>query len=195
MPRCPNCHYEYRAGVQTCPDCRVPLLDAKPEASALSSGTLSFFAVVGTIFVTFFFVFTFVSEWPYRAWVVDMAPSAVLTVVGVVSLAFGYCCGQGRPARPLVIGWMLPFVVIDAIAAWGVVSQGLAELSAEGTIGTAWLLSLTLASLAGVLIGKGYLKKRDWARLANFVLALILLGIYFFIAYHRLAEISHRVFL
>ncbi|UCC44388.1 MAG: hypothetical protein JSU65_00200 [Candidatus Zixiibacteriota bacterium] len=31
VPFCPNCEYEYKAGVSTCPDCEEPLVDKLPE--------------------------------------------------------------------------------------------------------------------------------------------------------------------
>ena len=33
MPYCPECHYEYRAGVAECPDCDVKLVEALPSPS------------------------------------------------------------------------------------------------------------------------------------------------------------------
>ena len=36
MPFCPECHYEYKAGIKTCPDCNVNLvkhLETSPEES------------------------------------------------------------------------------------------------------------------------------------------------------------------
>jgi len=31
MPFCPSCHYEYKEGVQECPDCKEELVDRLPE--------------------------------------------------------------------------------------------------------------------------------------------------------------------
>ena len=33
MPYCPECKYEYRAGIKTCPDCDVDLVDQLAEPS------------------------------------------------------------------------------------------------------------------------------------------------------------------
>jgi hypothetical protein len=33
MPFCPNCRYEYKPGVATCPDCGAELVDSLPEKS------------------------------------------------------------------------------------------------------------------------------------------------------------------
>ena len=34
MPFCPNCRYEYEAGILKCPDCSVKLVDELPEVLA-----------------------------------------------------------------------------------------------------------------------------------------------------------------
>lgn len=179
MPWCPKCVAEYPSETAACPECGGELVDqlpglaeaVSPQQSAWVLGAAKSFGAA--CFTIALIVGLFVVSWhlPVHGsffWDLMFLGCAAL-LCGATGFVSGRLDRAGNSLSGVIVGWLVPWAVL---CLWSLSREGLSEL----VIFYTWTLTAVVTGVLGTLIGSQWRHRRDWPRLATFLLLLLALS-------------------